>query len=84
MNSQTTVNKYSGAPSKGQIFEYAKTILDLLTRPPRSDGKILIIGGITNFANVLLKTCPVRSVFRFNKHLPQPGLNWTFVTLCDV
>ncbi|KAG2337853.1 hypothetical protein BDR05DRAFT_1004730 [Suillus weaverae] len=46
--------EYSGAPSEGQTFEYAKTILDLLTRPPpRSDGKILIIGGgITNFTNV--------------------------------
>ncbi|KAG0696425.1 ATP citrate lyase [Suillus ampliporus] len=46
--------EYSGAPTEGQTFEYAKTILDLLTRPPpRSDGKILIIGGgIANFTNV--------------------------------
>ncbi|KAG1733339.1 ATP citrate lyase [Suillus paluster] len=46
--------EYSGAPSEGQTFEYAKTILDLLTRPPpRADGKILIIGGgIANFTNV--------------------------------
>ncbi|KAG2143523.1 ATP citrate lyase [Suillus bovinus] len=46
--------EYSGAPSEGQTFEYAKTILDLLTRPPpRPDGKILIIGGgIANFTNV--------------------------------
>jgi len=53
--------EYSGAPSEGQTFEYAKTIrtypiiqsintnihlVDLLTRsPPRPDGKVLIIGG---------------------------------------
>ncbi|OJA19918.1 hypothetical protein AZE42_03768 [Rhizopogon vesiculosus] len=46
--------EYSGAPTEGQTFEYAKTILDLITRPPpRADGKILIIGGgIANFTNV--------------------------------
>ncbi|KIK80546.1 hypothetical protein PAXRUDRAFT_36161 [Paxillus rubicundulus Ve08.2h10] len=46
--------EYSGAPTEGQTFEYAKTILDLITRPaPRPDGKILIIGGgIANFTNV--------------------------------
>ncbi|KAI0696061.1 ATP-citrate synthase [Cerioporus squamosus] len=46
--------EYSGAPSEGQTYEYAKTILDLMTRgTPRPDGKILIIGGgIANFTNV--------------------------------
>ncbi|PFH49373.1 hypothetical protein AMATHDRAFT_76221 [Amanita thiersii Skay4041] len=46
--------EYSGAPSEGQTYEYAKTILDLMTRgTPRSNGKILIIGGgIANFTNV--------------------------------
>ncbi|KIJ63837.1 hypothetical protein HYDPIDRAFT_175858 [Hydnomerulius pinastri MD-312] len=46
--------EYSGAPTEGQTYEYAKTILDLITRPaPRPDGKILIIGGgIANFTNV--------------------------------
>ncbi|KAH0835034.1 citrate synthase-like protein [Lanmaoa asiatica] len=46
--------EYSGAPSEGQTYEYAKTILDLITRPrPRPEGKILIIGGgIANFTNV--------------------------------
>ncbi|CDO69080.1 hypothetical protein BN946_scf184992.g29 [Trametes cinnabarina] len=46
--------EYSGAPSEGQTYEYAKTILDLMTRgKPRPDGKILIIGGgIANFTNV--------------------------------
>ncbi|TFY51323.1 hypothetical protein EVJ58_g10629, partial [Rhodofomes roseus] len=46
--------EYSGAPSEGQTYEYAKTIIDLMTRgTPHSEGKILIIGGgIANFTNV--------------------------------
>lgn len=46
--------EYSGAPTEGQTYEYAKTIVDLVTRgTPRPDGKILIIGGgIANFTNV--------------------------------
>ncbi|KNE95516.1 hypothetical protein PSTG_11122 [Puccinia striiformis f. sp. tritici PST-78] len=46
--------EYSGAPTKGQTFEYAKTILDLMTRgEPHPEGKVLIIGGgIANFTNV--------------------------------
>ncbi|TFK47509.1 ATP-citrate synthase [Heliocybe sulcata] len=46
--------EYSGAPSEGQTYEYAKTILDLITRgEANKDGKILIIGGgIANFTNV--------------------------------
>ncbi|KAL4401301.1 ATP citrate lyase subunit 1 [Malassezia pachydermatis] len=46
--------EYSGAPTETQTFEYAKTLLDLMTRgEPREDGKLLIIGGgIANFTNV--------------------------------
>ena len=46
--------EYSGAPTEGQTYEYAKTILDLVTRgKPNPKGKILIIGGgIANFTNV--------------------------------
>ncbi|KAI9182861.1 ATP citrate lyase subunit 1 [Blastocladiella emersonii ATCC 22665] len=46
--------EYSGAPSEAQTYEYAKTVLDLMTRGrPRPDGKVLIIGGgIANFTNV--------------------------------
>lgn len=46
--------EYSGAPSEGQTYEYAKTILDLMTRgTPHPKGKVLIIGGgIANFTNV--------------------------------
>jgi len=45
--------EYSGAPTEGQTFEYAKTILDLMTREKHPNGKVLIIGGgIANFTNV--------------------------------
>ncbi|KLO16149.1 ATP citrate lyase isoform 2 [Schizopora paradoxa] len=46
--------EYSGAPTEGQTYEYAKTLIDLMTRgTPNADGKILIIGGgIANFTNV--------------------------------
>lgn len=46
--------EYSGAPTETQTYEYAKTILDLMTRGNvHPDGKVLIIGGgIANFTNV--------------------------------
>ncbi|KAK0533603.1 ATP citrate lyase subunit 1, partial [Tilletia horrida] len=46
--------EYSGAPTEGQTYEYAKTLLDLMTRgSPNPEGKLLIIGGgIANFTNV--------------------------------
>lgn len=46
--------EYSGAPTETQTFEYAKTLLDLMTRgEPDPRGKVLIIGGgIANFTNV--------------------------------
>ena len=45
--------EYSGAPSEQQTYEYAKTILSLMTKEAHPDGKILLIGGgIANFTNV--------------------------------
>jgi len=45
--------EYSGAPSEGQTYEYAKTILSLMTKEIHPDGKVLIVGGgIANFTNV--------------------------------
>ncbi|XP_065805694.1 ATP-citrate synthase isoform X1 [Labrus bergylta] len=45
--------EYSGAPSEQQTYDYAKTILSLMTREKHSQGKVLIIGGsIANFTNV--------------------------------
>ncbi|XP_077979169.1 ATP-citrate synthase-like [Glandiceps talaboti] len=46
--------EYSGAPSEQQTYEYAKTILGLMTREQHPSGsKVLIIGGgIANFTNV--------------------------------
>lgn len=46
--------EYSGDPSETQTFEYAKTLLSVMTEgPPHPQGKVLIIGGsIANFTNV--------------------------------
>jgi len=45
--------EYSGDPNESLTFEYANTILDLMTRKKVPEGKILIIGGgIANFTNV--------------------------------
>lgn len=45
--------EYSGAPSEQQTYEYAKTILSLMTKEKNSEGKVLIVGGgIANFTNV--------------------------------
>lgn len=45
--------EYSGAPSEQQTYDYARTILSLMTRHPHPEGKKLIIGGgIANFTNV--------------------------------
>lgn len=47
--------EYSGNPSREETYEYAKTILDLMTREPDPEGKpkfLLIGGGIANFTDV--------------------------------
>lgn len=53
-NELANYGEYSGAPTETQTFEYAKTLLDLMTRgTPHPEGKILIIGGgISNFTSV--------------------------------
>ena len=44
--------EYSGDPSTEETYEYAKTVLDLVTRDGKK-GKVLIIGGgIANFTDV--------------------------------
>ena len=45
--------EYSGDPSTELTYNYAKTILDLMTREKDPKGKVLIIGGgIANFTDV--------------------------------
>eukprot|EP00474_Spongospora_subterranea_P008588 CRZ09046.1 hypothetical protein [Spongospora subterranea] len=45
--------EYSGAPTESLTYEYARTILQLMTKTAHPLGKILIIGGgIANFTNV--------------------------------
>ncbi|KAI8985209.1 citrate synthase-like protein [Pilobolus umbonatus] len=53
-NELANYGEYSGAPTETQTYEYAKTILDLMTRGNvNPKGKLLFIGGgIANFTNV--------------------------------
>jgi ATP citrate (pro-S)-lyase len=52
-NELANYGEYSGAPSEQQTYEYAKTILNLMTKEKHPDGKVLLIGGgIANFTNV--------------------------------
>jgi len=45
--------EYSGNPSTDETYQYAKTILDLMTREKDPRGKILLVGGgIANFTDV--------------------------------
>ena len=45
--------EYSGAPRTEHTFEYAKTLIGLMTRERHPQGKIFIIGGsIANFTDV--------------------------------
>jgi len=50
-----TYGEYSGNPSTDETYEYAKTILDLMTREKDPQGRpkfLLIGGGIANFTDV--------------------------------
>ncbi|KAK9485783.1 hypothetical protein V1527DRAFT_519323 [Lipomyces starkeyi] len=53
-NDIANYGEYSGAPTETQTYEYAKTVLDLMTRgTPVEGGKVLFIGGgIANFTQV--------------------------------
>lgn len=45
--------EYSGDPDEDMTCAYASTVLDLMTRVPHPDGKVLLIGGgIANFTDV--------------------------------
>ncbi|KAF5304659.1 hypothetical protein FQR65_LT18841 [Abscondita terminalis] len=48
--------EYSGAPSEQQTYEYAKTILSLMTQEKHPDGKVLITGA----ASPTSRTSPPR------------------------
>uniref|UniRef100_A0A8C6WG28 ATP-citrate synthase n=1 Tax=Neogobius melanostomus TaxID=47308 RepID=A0A8C6WG28_9GOBI len=62
--------EYSGAPSEQQTYDYAKTILSLMTREKHKDGKVLIIGGsIANFTNV---AATFKGIVRAIKDYQQP------------
>jgi ATP citrate (pro-S)-lyase len=73
-NELANYGEYSGAPTEGQTYEYAKTIIDLITRgKPHPDGKILIIGGgIANFTNV---AATFKGIIRALKEYKAPLIN---------
>lgn len=53
MDELADYGEYSGDPSTAETREYARTILDLMTRERVEGGKVLIIGGgIANFTDV--------------------------------
>ena len=39
--------EYSGAPTEGQTYDYARTILSLMTEEPHPEGKVRILPGNT-------------------------------------
>jgi len=50
---EANYGEYSGNPTTDETYEYAKTVLDLMTRETDPRGKVLIIGGgIANFTDV--------------------------------
>ena len=50
-----TYGEYSGNPTTEETYDYAKTLLDLMTREEVEGGKVLIIGGgIANFTDVAM------------------------------
>ncbi|KAF5434898.1 ATP-citrate lyase beta-subunit [Candidatus Methanophagaceae archaeon] len=50
-----TYGEYSGNPTTEETYDYAKTLLDLMTREKVEGGKVLLIGGgIANFTDVAL------------------------------
>ena len=53
IDEMSNYGEYSGNPSTEETHFYAKTILDLMTKTPHKENKILIIGGaIANFTDV--------------------------------
>ncbi len=45
--------EYSGNPTTEETYQYARTVLDLMTREKNPEGKVLLIGGgIANFTDV--------------------------------
>lgn len=69
--------EYSGAPTEQQTYEYAKTILSLMTKEYHEEGKILLIGGgIANFTNVAATFKGiVKALIEFQTKLVEYGIS---------
>jgi len=55
--------EYSGAPTEGQTYLYARTVFDLMLRAPtHPDGRVLFIGGgIANFTVLSPGSCELQT-----------------------
>lgn len=52
-NEIANYGEYSGNPTTEETYQYTKTVLNLMTKEPHPQGKVLIIGGaIANFTDV--------------------------------
>ncbi len=73
MHEMANYGEYSGDPSEELTYLYAKTILDLMTRTYRPDGKVLLIGGgIANFTDVAATfTGIIRALREYGEKLRQ-------------
>ncbi len=68
--------EYSGAPSEQQTYDYARTLLGLMTKERHAEGKVLIVGGgIANFTNVAATFKGiVRALEEFQVRLKEHGI----------
>jgi succinyl-CoA synthetase beta subunit len=60
--------EYSGAPNEEQTYEYSKTILSLMTREHRPDGKVRVCAHL--FLCVIVRAC-LRVFVSFSLSLSQ-------------
>ncbi|PRP77795.1 ATP-citrate synthase-like [Planoprotostelium fungivorum] len=67
--------EYSGDPNESLTYEYAKTVIDLMTRNQRKDKVLIIGGGIANFTNVA-ETFKgiIRAIQQYQDRLIQQGV----------
>ena len=70
--------EYSGAPSTEHTYEYAKTLISLMTQEKDPRGKIFLIGGgIANFTDVAATfTGLIKAVVNFQDILKAHKVSW--------
>lgn len=62
--------EYSGNPTTDETYQYAKTVIDLMTREKDQRGKVLLIGGgIANFTDVAKTFIGIITALKEHKQL---------------